>query len=70
MADVSHTRGDMASHPDVSEMRDRYDRMLGDRDVTLLDGPVFLVRDRSPSVRYEGGLIHCGDEVWGPKARA
>lgn len=43
MADVSHTRGDMASHPDVSEMRDRYDRVLGDRDVTLLDGPVFLL---------------------------
>ena len=39
-------------------------------DVVDLDGPVFLVRDRSPSVRYEGGLIHCGDEVWGPKARA
>ncbi|CAM5661045.1 MULTISPECIES: SPW repeat protein [Streptomyces] len=43
MADVSHTRGDMASHPDVSEMRDRYDRVLGGRDVTLLDGPVFLL---------------------------
>ncbi|AWE48703.1 SPW repeat protein [Streptomyces nigra] len=43
MADVSHTRGDMASHPDVSAMRDRYDRMLGGRDVTLLDGPVFLL---------------------------
>lgn len=39
-------------------------------DVVDLDGPVFLVRDRSPSVRYEDGLIHCGDEVWGPKTRA
>ena len=39
-------------------------------DVVDLDGPVFLVRDRTPSVRYEDGLIHCGDEVWGPKTRA
>lgn len=39
-------------------------------DVVDLDGPVFLVRDRVPSVRYEDGLIHCGDEVWGPKTRA
>jgi L-alanine-DL-glutamate epimerase-like enolase superfamily enzyme len=39
-------------------------------DVVDLDGPTFLVRDVSPSVRYEDGLIHCGDEVWGPKARA
>ncbi|WP_052863231.1 SPW repeat protein [Streptomyces niger] len=43
MADVSHTRGDIASHPDVPEMRDRYARMLGGRDVALVDGPVFLV---------------------------
>ncbi|MEV0598042.1 SPW repeat protein [Streptomyces sp. NPDC050315] len=43
MADVSHTRGDIASHPDVPEMRDRYDRMLGGRDVALVDGPVFLI---------------------------
>ncbi|MEV6166861.1 SPW repeat protein [Streptomyces sp. NPDC051954] len=43
MANVSPTRGDMTSHPDVSEMRDRYARMLGGRDVTLLDGPVFLL---------------------------
>jgi L-alanine-DL-glutamate epimerase-like enolase superfamily enzyme len=39
-------------------------------DVVDLDGPVFLVRDRTPSVRYKDGLIHCGDEVWGPKTRA
>jgi len=39
-------------------------------DVVDLDGPTFLVRDISPSVRYEDGLIHCGDEVWGPKASA
>nr|WP_225583759.1 dipeptide epimerase [Pseudoxanthomonas sp. PXM02] len=39
-------------------------------DVVDLDGPVFLVRDRTPSVRYEDGLIHCGDEVWGPTTHA
>ncbi|GAB7110833.1 SPW repeat protein [Streptomyces phaeofaciens JCM 4814] len=43
MANVSPTRGDMSTHPDVSEMRARYDRMLGGRDVALVDGPVFLL---------------------------
>ncbi|GAA5037622.1 SPW repeat protein [Streptomyces siamensis] len=43
MANVSHTRGDITSHPDVSEMRARYDRVLGGRDVALVDGPVFLL---------------------------
>ncbi|MGV9452605.1 SPW repeat protein [Streptomyces sp. NPDC003635] len=43
MANVSPTRGDITSHPDASEMRERYARMLGGRDVTLLDGPVFLL---------------------------
>ncbi|HEY8986689.1 MAG TPA: SPW repeat protein [Streptomyces sp.] len=43
MANVSPTRGDITSHPDVSEMRDRYARMLGGRDVALVDGPVFLL---------------------------
>ncbi|GGW41193.1 membrane protein [Streptomyces lucensis JCM 4490] len=42
MANVSH-RGDMSTHPDVSEMRERYARMLGGRDVALVDGPVFLL---------------------------
>ena len=37
-------------------------------DVVDLDGPVFLARDRSPSVRYEDGYIVCGDDVWGPSA--
>ena len=37
-------------------------------DVVDLDGPIFLQADRSPSVRYEDGYIHCGDEVWGPRA--
>ncbi|MFF3504490.1 SPW repeat protein [Streptomyces sp. NPDC003247] len=43
MANVSPTRGDMSTHPDVSEMRARYERMLGGRDVALVDGPVFLL---------------------------
>lgn len=43
MADVSRTRGDITTHPDVGEMRDRYARMLGGRDVALVDGPVFLL---------------------------
>ncbi|MET7380848.1 SPW repeat protein [Streptomyces sp. NPDC005526] len=43
MANVSHGRGDITTHPDVSEMRDRYARMLGGRDVALVDGPVFLL---------------------------
>ncbi|WP_055711420.1 SPW repeat protein [Streptomyces torulosus] len=42
MANVSH-RSDITSHPDVTEMRARYDRMLGGRDVALVDGPVFLL---------------------------
>ncbi len=36
-------RGDISTHPDVSEMRARYSRMLGGRDVALVDGPVFLL---------------------------
>ncbi|MCF3142650.1 SPW repeat protein [Streptomyces platensis] len=43
MADVSHHRGDLAGHPDASEMQARYDRVLGGRDVVLVDGPVLLV---------------------------
>ncbi|MFE7312021.1 SPW repeat protein [Streptomyces sp. NPDC057555] len=43
MADVSHHRGDLAGHPDISEMRARFERTLGGRDVVLVDGPVFLV---------------------------
>ncbi|MFJ3234321.1 SPW repeat protein [Streptomyces sp. NPDC086787] len=42
MANVSH-RGDISSHPDAPEMRERYARMLGGRDVALVDGPVFLL---------------------------
>ncbi|MEV6959923.1 SPW repeat protein [Streptomyces sp. NPDC051207] len=43
MANVSPTRGDITGHPDASEMRERYARMLGGRDVALVDGPVFLL---------------------------
>jgi hypothetical protein len=43
MANVSHSRGDLAGHPDASEMQARADRVLGGRDVVLVDGPVFLV---------------------------
>ncbi|MFE9835561.1 SPW repeat protein [Streptomyces sp. NPDC005551] len=43
MANVSHTRGDITSHPDAPEMRARYDRMMGGRDVALVDGPMFLL---------------------------
>ena len=43
MANVSHTSGDITSHPDAPEMRERYARMLGGRDVALVDGPVFLL---------------------------
>ena len=37
-------------------------------DVVDLDGPIFLQADRTPSVRYEDGHVHCGEEVWGPRA--
>ncbi|WP_327366392.1 SPW repeat protein [Streptomyces sp. NBC_01217] len=43
MSNLSHTGRDIASHPDVSEMRDRYNRVLGGRDVALVDAPVFLI---------------------------
>jgi hypothetical protein len=43
MANVSHQRNDITSHPDASEMRARYARMVGGRDVALVDGPVFLL---------------------------
>jgi hypothetical protein len=42
---MAHTsdRGDLASHPDAMEMRERYTRVLHGKDVPFLDGPVFLV---------------------------
>ena len=33
-----------------------------------LDGPMFLARDRTPSVSYEGGLISYPDGAWGAPA--
>lgn len=43
MANVWHPRSDIAGHPDAPEMQARYDRLLGGRDVVLVDGPVFLL---------------------------
>jgi L-alanine-DL-glutamate epimerase-like enolase superfamily enzyme len=38
-------------------------------DLVDLDGPVVLVRDRSPHISYRAGRIACPDAVWGaPKA--
>ena len=34
-------------------------------DVVDLDGPIFLVRDRDPGVKYRDGLVHCDEAVWG-----
>ena len=33
-----------------------------------LDGPTFLVKDRSPAVVYRDGDLFAGDEVWGAPA--
>ncbi|MFI1225292.1 MULTISPECIES: SPW repeat protein [unclassified Streptomyces] len=43
MSNVSHARSDISGHPDASEMRARYDRVMGGRDVALVDAPVFLL---------------------------
>ncbi|WP_328535799.1 SPW repeat protein [Streptomyces sp. NBC_00344] len=53
MADVSHSRGDLGSHPhatgdlgshpDVPEMQARYAQMLGGGRVMPVEAPVFLV---------------------------
>ncbi|CAM5665256.1 hypothetical protein SBADM41S_06671 [Streptomyces badius] len=40
MSNVSHARSDLSGHPDASEMRARYDRVMGGRDVALVDAPV------------------------------
>jgi L-Ala-D/L-Glu epimerase len=34
-------------------------------DVVDLDGPIFLARDRTPSMTYAGGTVWSGDDVWG-----
>jgi hypothetical protein len=41
MTEVRHERT-LAEHPDALEMRARYSRVLGGRDVVFVDGPVFL----------------------------
>jgi L-Ala-D/L-Glu epimerase len=39
-------------------------------DIVDLDGPTFLVRDRTPGVVYADGHVDCPDAVWGgPDAR-
>ncbi|MFH8621588.1 SPW repeat protein [Streptomyces vietnamensis] len=42
MADVSHRPGDITGHPDASEMRDRYARMLQTRGVAAVEELVIL----------------------------
>ncbi|MEU6620570.1 SPW repeat protein [Streptomyces litmocidini] len=42
MADLSHRHGDIAGHPDASEMRDRYARMLQTRGVAAVEELVIL----------------------------
>ncbi|MEV6251350.1 SPW repeat protein [Streptomyces sp. NPDC051742] len=42
MSDVSHRRGDIAGHPDATEMRDRYARVLQTRGVTAVEELVIL----------------------------
>jgi L-Ala-D/L-Glu epimerase len=38
-------------------------------DVVDLDGPTFLLQDRTPAVRYSGGTIWCEEAVWGGPMR-
>lgn len=42
MADVSHRPGDISGHPDVSEMRDRYARVMETRGVAAVEELVIL----------------------------
>ena len=42
MSDLSHTRPDITSHPDVAEMRERYARVAGARQTLVLDGLILL----------------------------
>ena len=37
-------------------------------DIVDLDGPIFLARDREPSITYDDGMVWCGKEVWGASA--
>ncbi|WP_174501559.1 SPW repeat protein [Streptacidiphilus melanogenes] len=42
MADLFHRQSDMAGHPDLAEMRERYARIESARGATALDGLVLL----------------------------
>jgi hypothetical protein len=42
MPDLSHTRSDIAGHPDVAEMRERYARVAGARQAVALGGLILL----------------------------
>jgi hypothetical protein len=42
MSDLSHSRHDIAGHPDVAEMRERYARMAGGRQAVAVDGLILL----------------------------
>jgi L-alanine-DL-glutamate epimerase-like enolase superfamily enzyme len=35
-----------------------------------LDGPTFVVKDRTPGVQYDAGSIWCPDEVWGAPVKS
>jgi len=37
-------------------------------DIVDLDGPIFLRHDRTPSVTYVDGKIHCSADIWGSGA--
>jgi L-alanine-DL-glutamate epimerase-like enolase superfamily enzyme len=37
-------------------------------DLVDLDGPIFLKQDRVPGLEYEGGMVRCGEAVWGAGA--
>jgi hypothetical protein len=40
--------------------------VVGQRcDIIDLDGPTFLVCDRTPGVTYRDGTIWCPQEIWG-----
>ncbi|HEX6834418.1 MAG TPA: dipeptide epimerase, partial [Rudaea sp.] len=39
-------------------------------DIVDLDGPIFLAKDRTPSLTYDRGTVWCGENVWGAPAHA
>ena len=39
-------------------------------DIVDLDGPVFLAKDREPSITYADGTVWCGSNVWGAPVSA